>query len=266
MSDPQTTPVDSAEKAFAAASESVAVSKPAAKIQTVSFPPKAARAPAGASPVVSPAVSPKASSVAPKAVAVSPKAPKKVAAKKAAPAKAKKPVVAKQAASAKKPAAAATVHQFPSLSQIKDQTMTKTNEVTEGVKKFAGEAQDKAKAAIAKGKVVLADAGAFTKGNVDAIVESGKILGKGVKALGEEAIADTRTAFETVSADVKAAVAVKSPAELVKLQGDIARRNLDTVVSTTRKNGEALVKLANDVFAPLSARFTLAVEKVKKAA
>jgi len=256
MSDPQTKSTD-AEKAFAAAaSESVAVSKPVAKIETVSFPPKAARAPAGASPVVTPKA-PK------KVAAVSPKAPAKVAKPVARKAAAKKAVKAKQPA-ASKPATA--VHQFPSLSQIKDQTMTKTTEVTEDLKKFAGEAQIKAKAAIAKGKVVLADAGEFTKGNVEALVESGKILGKGVKALGEEAIADTRTAFETVSADVKAAVAVKSPAELVKLQGDIARRNLDTVLSTTQKNGEALVKLANDVFAPISARFSLAVEKVKKAA
>ena len=113
---------------------------------------------------------------------------------------------------------------------------------------------------------MLTDAGEFTKGNVEALVASGKILGQGVKALGEEAIADTRAALEAASADVKAAVAVKSPAELVKLQGEVARRNLDTVVATTRKNSEALVKLANDVFAPLSARFTLAVEKVKKAA
>jgi len=187
MSDLQTSSAEAAEKAFAAAAESVAVSKPAAKIETVSFPPKAARAPAGASPTVTPKAPKK--PAAKKAAAVSPKAPAKAAA-------AKKPAANK--AAAKKVAAAkpaATVHQFPSLSQIKDQTMTKTTEMTEDLKKFASEAQTKAKAAVAKGKVVLTDAGEFTKGNVEALVASGKILGQGVKALGEEAIADTRAAL-----------------------------------------------------------------------
>ena len=60
--------------------------------------------------------------------------------------------------------------------------------------------------------------------------------------------------------------AVKSPTELLQLQGELARRNFDAAVSFSSKNTEALVKLYNDAFAPITSRVSLAAEKIKKAA
>jgi hypothetical protein len=44
------------------------------------------------------------------------------------------------------------------------------------------------------------------------------------------------------------------------------RRNFDALVATSSKNTEAVIKLANDSFAPLSGRVNLAAEKLAKVA
>ena len=59
---------------------------------------------------------------------------------------------------------------------------------------------------------------------------------------------------------------MKSPAELFQLQGKLARRNFDAWVAYGSKNTDAAIKLANETFAPISGRLSLAAEKVGKAA
>lgn len=134
------------------------------------------------------------------------------------------------------------------------------------IKSAMTEAQDKAKVAYDKSTELFGEATEFTKGNVEAMVESGRILAAGLQDMGTTVVADTRESFETLTADVKAIAAVRSPTELVKLQSDIMRRNLDRAVALGSKNSEAMLKLANEMFAPISGRFSLAMDKVRKAA
>ena len=117
-----------------------------------------------------------------------------------------------------------------------------------------------------KSNALFADAGEFTKGNVEALVESGKVLAAGLQDLGKVYVEDAKTGFETMTADVKELAAVKSPADFFKLQGEILRRNFDAAMATGSKRSEALVKLANDAFAPVQSRVSVAIEKVKQAA
>ena len=70
----------------------------------------------------------------------------------------------------------------------------------------------------------------------------------------------------TLSADAKALAAVKSPTDFFKFQSEMLRRSFDAAVATGSKNTEAMFKLTNDAFAPISNRVSLAVEKVSKAA
>lgn len=194
-------------------------------------------------------------------------APKKpVATKIAKPAPAKK-VVAKKIAA--KPAAKKVAKAAPLKS--KDTTiMAKTQQAAEDfaakVKDAVADLQDRAKTAMDKSTAVFADAGEFTKGNVEALVESGKVLAAGLQDLGKVYVEDAKTGFETMTADVKELATVKSPADFFKLQGEILRRNFDTAMATGSKRSEALVKLANDAFAPVQNRVSIAVEKVKQAA
>ena len=148
--------------------------------------------------------------------------------------------------------------------------MAKTQNVTEDftakVKEAMTQAQDRAKQAFEKSQALAGEAGEFTKGNVEALVESGKVLAAGVQDLGKDYVAEAKSAFETVQADFKALAAVKSPADFFQLQGEILRRNFDAAVVTGSKNSEKMVKIANEAFAPIQNRVSLAMEKVKQAA
>ena len=208
--------------------------------------------------------------------AAAPKAPaekvvaKKVAAKKVAaktaPNKAASPKLTTKKAAAPKAPAAKTAPK----STLKDTIMTKTQNVTEDftakIKDVARDAQDRAKTVFEKTQAYAADYGDFTKGNVEALVESGKVLAAGLQDMGKDMVAEGKTAFETMTADVKELAAVKSPADFFKLQGEMLRRNFDAAVSTGSKRSETVVKMATEAFAPIQTRVSLAVAKVKQAA
>jgi phasin family protein len=142
----------------------------------------------------------------------------------------------------------------------------KTADFTKTVKDAAADAQTRAKAAYEKFQAYAADATEMSKGNVEALVESGKILGAGLQDFARGEVEAAKGAFETATADLKALAAVKSPTELFKLQGEIARRNFDAAVARASKNAEVSVKLANDAFAPISSRMSLAAERLSNAA
>lgn len=179
-----------------------------------------------------------------------------------------KPAPARKARAAKtvKVAKAAAHPAAPSSSQIKDTIMTATTDFTEKFQAAAGEVQERAKAAFEKGSALFAEAGEFSKGNVEAVVESGKILAAGLQELGKGYVSEGKTAFETFTADAKELAAAKTPVDFFKLQGELMRRNFDALVAVGSKHSEALLKLTNDSFAPISTRVSVAVDKVKQAA
>lgn len=148
--------------------------------------------------------------------------------------------------------------------QRKVEIMTDTN--TAQAQALLTDFNDRTKAAVAKSSKLFEDANEFAKGNVEAIVESGKIAAKGLEAIGQDAAEFHRKNFENATAALNTLAAIKSPAELFKLQGDYFRTAFDSYVAEASKNTEALIKLAGDSVQPLSSRFSVAVEKVKSAA
>lgn len=175
-----------------------------------------------------------------------------------------KPVLAKPVVAAPQ----AIAPPKPTLTELKEKIMAtaKTPDFTKPVTEAIGEFQTKAKAAYDKGTEALTEATEFAKGNVEALVESGKILAAGAQDLGKTYVEEAKSAYETLTADLKEMAAIKSPTELFQLQGKIMRRNFDSLVATGSKNTEAVLKLANDSFAPLSGRMSLAAEKLAKVA
>jgi phasin family protein len=255
-----------AQKAFAEAAEkktgeaakpsTAPIAVPAAVVEAQAAPKTAA------SPVAKPA---------PVAMAAAEKPIAKKAALKVSTAKtavAKKTV---RKAPAREPVAAKnTSKPTTTITQLKDKIMattkTSTTDYTTKAKEAVAEMQTRAKAAYDKAGEMTADVTAFHKGNFDAVVEAGKVLASGMQDMGRSYVEDVKSAAETVTADVKKMVAVKSPTELFQLQGEIARRNLDTLVAKTSKNAEVMMKLANDMFAPISTRASVAMERLNKAA
>ncbi len=135
---------------------------------------------------------------------------------------------------------------------------------TNTVNATVSEMQNRAKSAYDKGTELVSEMTEMTKGNVEAVVESGKILAGGMQDLGKNYVEEAKTAYEQLTADMKEMAAVKSPTELFQLQGKIARRNFDALVATSSKNVEAAMKLANESFAPISGRINLAAEKISQ--
>ncbi|MEI9850411.1 MAG: phasin family protein [Sphingomonas sp.] len=131
---------------------------------------------------------------------------------------------------------------------------------------FFADVNDRTKAAVEKSTKLVEEANEFAKGNLEAIVESGKITAKGLESFGQEAAEYSRKSFESATAALKGLSAVKSPTEFFKLQSDFFRSSFDTYVAEASKNTEAFIKLAGDAAQPLSNRVALAAEKAKIAA
>jgi phasin family protein len=257
-----------AEKAYAEAAAKVAPAPkaPAAPVEAVAAPAKpapVAKAPAAKAPAAT----------AKKVATAAKKAPVKTVAAKAAKVKAAlkttaaKPKI-KKAAPVKKAEAPAIAPKVNPVIKLKDTIMetAQNADITATAKDMLADVQARAKTALAKTTALTAEAGEFTKANVEAVVESGKIFFAGAQELLKDNVETGKTVIETVTEDAKKVAAVKSPTELMQLQGEIVRRNFDAMVSYGSKRTEAWVKLYNDAFAPISNRVSVAAEKIGKAA
>ncbi|WP_252258776.1 phasin family protein [Erythrobacter aurantius] len=251
-----------AEKAYEEAAVKKTTASPAkvAKAVEADAPKPAAKAKAVKKAVAAPAKKPAAAEK--KAPAKKVAAKKTPAAKKPAPKKA--PVAAKKAA----PKATAPTPNNSPVTKLKDTIMAtaQKTDFTAQAKEMAADVQERVKGAYAKAGEFASEAGEFNKANLDAVVESGKIFFAGAQQLVRENVETGKTVVETVTEDVKKVASVKSPTELMQLQGEIARRNFDAVVSFGSQRTEAWVKLYNDAFAPISNRVSVAAEKISKAA
>ena len=153
-------------------------------------------------------------------------------------------------------------------------TATKT---VETAKTFAKDAQAKAtemfnefntrtKAAVERSTKLVEDMNEFNKGNIEALVESGRIAAKAAENFGQQAAEAARKNFEQTTAALKSFSSVKTPTEFFQLQSEYARTAFDAMIADASKNSETFLKVAGDVFQPISNRFAVAAEKIKVAA
>lgn len=247
------TKMDSAEKAFEAATLETAAKPVAAP---------AASAPEAAPAVEKVAAAPvKTKTVKAKAKPVQKKAAKPVA-KKAAPQKAAaKKIAPKTLKAAPKPVAAAS----KGFKTMNDTVKKFAEDAKARTEALTADINEKAKEAMAKSSKLAEEAVEFNKANIEALVESGKIAAKGIETLGQEGVAFARKSFEDTSAALKGYTAVKTPADFFKLYAENSKKAFDAAVAQTSKTSELVVKLANDSFAPISNRVSVITSKVKAA-
>lgn len=153
--------------------------------------------------------------------------------------------------------------------------MTDTvKQVEETVKKATAEATEKATAAFndlnARARTAMEKAGAvskdvveFHKGNLEAVVEAGKIAAKGAQTVAQNAADYGRKNFEATTTLFKSAAAIKSPTDLFKLQSDFARSQFDGAVAELSKSTEYSLKLAGEIFQPIQSRYAVVAEEMK---
>ena len=244
------TKMDSAEKAFEAAT-----------LETAAKPVAAPAAPAEAAPAAKAAAPVKTKTVAAKAKPVQKNAAKP-AAKKVAPKKAAaKTIAPKPAKAAPKPAALAT----KGLKTMNDTVKKFADEAKTRTEALTADFNAKAKEAMSKTSKFAEEAVEFNKANVEALVESGKIAAKGIETLGQEGVTYARKSFEDTTAALKGYTAVKTPADFFKLYAENSKKAFDAAVAQTSKTSELVVKLTNDSFAPISNRVSVITSKMKAA-
>jgi len=240
------TKMDSAEKAFEAATLETAAKPVAAPV---------------ASAVAAPAAAPvKTKTVAAKAKPVQKKAAKP-AAKKVAPKKAAAKTIAPKTKAAPKPVAAAA----KGFKTMNDTVKKFAEDAKTRAEALTADFQERSKEALAKSSKLAEEAVEFNKANVEALVEAGKIAAKGIETLGQEGVAFARKSFEDTSAALKGYTAVKSPTEFFKLYAENSKKAFDAAVAQTSKTSELVVKLTNDSFAPISNRVSVITSKMKAA-
>lgn len=213
----------------------------------------------------------------------------KAVAKKAAAPKAAAPAP-QQAMTAPAAIAAATVEPVavkpaiieptPAAEPVKTETESKGPTMTDTVNTATNFAQDaqsratamfadvnsRAKAAMERSTKLFEEMNEFNKGNIEAMVESSRVAAKAAEQLGQHAAETARKNFEQATATLKSFASVKTPTEFFQLQSDYARSAFDQLIAETSKNSETMLKIAGDVFQPISNRFAVAAEKMKVAA
>jgi phasin family protein len=107
---------------------------------------------------------------------------------------------------------------------------------------------------------------AFSQGNVEALVKSGQIWTAGVQDIGKQIAANAQASFDETMSTFKALSSAKSLKDAFELQSSLARATMEKAMAESGKLTDASLKLTEQVMAPLTARFSLAMEKFGKSA
>jgi phasin family protein len=152
--------------------------------------------------------------------------------------------------------------------QMNEGTRTMKNEanqVADRIQAAFGDVNERARTAIERNTRIAEEMTDLAKGNVEALVASTKVAAKGVEKIGQEVAEYSRKSFEDASAAIKGFAEVKSPTDLFRLQGEFARTQFDSVIAESSKLSETMIKLAGDMFEPITSRYSVAAERVKNA-
>jgi phasin family protein len=186
-------------------------------------------------------------------------------AKAARPARAAKP--ARKVGRPAKRAATATATKTTRIQNEGTRIMKKeTAQVADRLQAVFGDVNERARTQIERNTRIAEEMTELSKGNVEAMVASTKIVAKGLETVGQEVAEYSRKSFEDASAALKSFTEVKSATDFFRLQSDFARSQFDGLVAEGSKLSETMIKLAGDVAEPLASRYSVAAERVKAVA
>jgi len=100
----------------------------------------------------------------------------------------------------------------------------------------------------------------FNKGNVEAIVTSSKILATGLQDISKHVATTAKANLDETVSTFKALTGVKSLKEAFDIQTSFARTYFEKAIAESGKLTETSLKLAEQAYAPLTARLNVAVE------
>lgn len=107
---------------------------------------------------------------------------------------------------------------------------------------------------------------AFNQGNIEAMMRCSQIWMSGVQDLSKHVAAAAQASLDESMSAFKALTGVKSLKDAIDLQSSFARATLEKSLTESGKLTDASFKLTEQALAPITARVTVAVEKLAKAA
>ena len=131
------------------------------------------------------------------------------------------------------------------------------------IETITAEAQKTMEEGVQKMTQGLETATVFGQENVEAVVTSSKIAAKAAETMGAEIAAYSKKAYEDSMAAAKELTTCKSVSEFFEKQTAFGKTSIEGFVAEATKLNEMYAAAAKEAFAPLSARFTAAVETVK---
>lgn len=137
--------------------------------------------------------------------------------------------------------------------------------MTQAAAGFA-DTQAKVKEGMEKAMKTAEELMAFSQGNLEAMVKCGQIWAAGVQDIGKQIASNAQASFDETMSTFKAMSTAKSLKEAFDLQAGLARSTLEKTMAESGKLTDASVKLTEQTLAPLTARFSVAMEKFAKAA
>jgi phasin family protein len=108
------------------------------------------------------------------------------------------------------------------------------------------------------------EAAAFSRGNVEAFTKAAQLYFTGVQDLGRQVVATMQGLSDHTLEGVKAMSSARSLKDVADLQASLARTAFEKSIADATKLQEAAMKVAEEAFAPISARVTVAVEKLAR--
>jgi phasin family protein len=151
------------------------------------------------------------------------------------------------------------------VTKVQETAQKFTADATARATEMFGDVSARAKTAMEKGSKGLEEMVEFSKGNLEAVVASGRVAAKGAQDIAKYSAEYGRKSIEEANATAKKFAAVKSPTEFFALQSEVAKTNLDSMVGEASKFAEGYMKLLGEIVQPMQNRYAVAVEKVKTA-
>jgi phasin family protein len=137
----------------------------------------------------------------------------------------------------------------------------------EGIKETAAvasagfeHAQVQIKEGVTRAMKTAEQVASFSQGNVEALMKSSQIWASGWQDISKHMAATAKSNLDETMSVFKALTSVKSVKEAFDLQSSFARTSMEKAMAESGKLTEHSIKLAEQAFAPISARVNAAVE------
>jgi phasin family protein len=143
---------------------------------------------------------------------------------------------------------------------IADKTIEGIKETTAAATAGFEQAQVQMKEGVTRAMKTAEQVAQFNQGNVEAFVKSSQILATGFQDISKLVAANAKASLDETMSTFKALTTVKSLKEAFDLQSAFARGYMEKAMSESGKLTEHSLKVAEQAFAPISARVNAAVE------